>query len=81
MRDEKEESLLEVKSEQDEILELKIDIVKHIFKELLMEQEERKDKLVKAEKKQRLLNIIEEKQEESLKSKSIEELTKLVDEL
>jgi hypothetical protein len=77
----KEESLLETRSKEDEILDLKIAIVKHIVEVRLSEQKARKDIAAKSEKKQKLLGIIAEKQDNALRDLSVDELTKLVDEL
>jgi hypothetical protein len=77
----KEESLLETRSKEDEILDLKIAIVKHIVEVRLSEQKARKDLAAKSEKKQKLLGIIAEKQDNALRDLSVDELTKLVDEL
>jgi len=77
----KEESLLETKSQEDKILDLKIEIIKHVVKVRLDEQRARENEVSKAAKKQKLLGIIEEKQDTDLRELSVEDLTKLVDEL
>lgn len=81
LKAQKEESLLETKSKEYEVLELKINLVKHVVTIRLQEQKERENEVAKAAKKQKLFCIIEEKQDAALRDMSVEELTKLVDEL
>ena len=81
LKAQKEESLLEIKSKEDEILDLKISIVKHVVEVRLREQKAREDEVSKAAKKQKLLGIIAEKQDANLREMSVDDLTKLVDEL
>ena len=81
LKAQKEESLLETRSKEDEILDLKIAIVKHIVEVRLSEQKARTDLAAKSVKKQKLLGIIAEKQDSALRDMSVDELTKLVDEL
>jgi hypothetical protein len=81
LRAQKEESLLATRSKEEEILDLKISIVKHIVEVRLSEQKARKDLAAKLSKKQNLLGIIAEKQDNALRDMSVDDLTKLVDEL
>jgi hypothetical protein len=81
LKAQKEESLLETRSKEDEITDLKIAIVKHIVEVRLSEQKARKDLAAKSDKKQKLLGIIAEKQDNALRDLSVDELTKLVDDL
>jgi hypothetical protein len=81
MKAQKEESLLETRSKEDELLALKIGIVKHIVEVRVAEQKAHADKVATAEKKQKLLGLIAEKQDESLRSMTVEELTNLVNSL
>jgi hypothetical protein len=81
LKAQKEESLLATRSKEDEILDLKISIVKHIVEVRLSEQKARKDLAAKLAKKQNLLGIIAEKQDNALRDMSVDDLTKLVDEL
>ena len=69
-----EESLLQVKSEADQELENKIQIVKYIVKFKQEEIEERLQAKDKKEYNQKLLELIERKQNEELAGKSIKEL-------
>ena len=75
----KEESLLDTKTEEDEILELQIEIVKYI----VMVKQQDKEKMIQAkskkEKNQKILSIISAKTEASLQDKSIEELKKMLE--
>ncbi len=77
----KEESLLEKKSQKDKILELKVDLIKHIVKVKLDEEKAQEERILKSERKQKLYNIIAEKQDDNLKNLSVEELNKLADDL
>ena len=73
-----EESLLDTKTKEDEILDLKIALVKHVFETKRTEQKERQLAVEKAAQKQKILGIIAEKQDEGLREMSVEELMKLV---
>lgn len=69
-----EESLLSTKTKDDEILDIKIAIVKHIFS---VKKEETAAKLLEKEnkeKRQRLLQIKAQKEDEALMNMSLEEL-------
>ena len=77
----KEESLLETKSKEDEVLDTQIAIVKHI---VAVKQQEMANRLAEKErhgKKQRIMEIMADKQDEDLKGKSLEDLQKILDEL
>jgi hypothetical protein len=74
----KEESLLETRSQEDDLLALQIAIVKHVVEVRLQEQRAREDVATKAAQKQKLLGIISKKQDEQLENMSVEDLTKLV---
>jgi len=77
----KEESLLEVKTQEDELLALQIEIVKHIVLVRLQELNARENAAKKLMEKQRLLGILAKKQDEQLEGLSVEELTKRIEEL
>jgi hypothetical protein len=70
----KEESLLEVKSQQDQELETKIEIVKYVVKVKLEEKAAEVKTKENKEKKQKILEIINQKQDAGLQNMSIEEL-------
>lgn len=76
LKDTKEESFIS-KSKADPILEMKLDIVKYIIGVKLQEAEDKAKARVKSEQKAKIAGLIAEKQDESLKSLSLEELTAL----
>ena len=77
----KEESLLDRQTQEDKVLTMQIEIVKHIVKVKLEEQESRLKAQEQRAKQQKILGILSSKQDEALQNKSIEELTKMLDEL
>lgn len=81
LKEQKEESLLETKTKEDEILELQVEIVKHIVHVKILEAKLQEDKVLKSAKKQKIMELIAEKQDASLKDMSIEDLQKMIDEL
>ncbi len=74
-----EESLLEVKSAEDVEVEDKIAIVKFIVKYKMNAAAERASAKDKKERNQKILSIIERKQNEALEGKSVEELTAMLE--
>lgn len=76
-----EESLLTTTSDADKELTDKLAIVKHIFTVKSAEQEDRVKSKERSEKKQYLLSLLQQKQDETYKSKSVEELQALIDAL
>lgn len=77
-----EESLMSLGKDDPYIeLNIKIEIVKHIFNVKKVEAQQREDAVIKAEKKQRILDILAKKQDDSLNNMSEEELIKMLDEL
>lgn len=81
LKDQKGESLLEKKTKNDEILELKVGIIKHIVMVKLKEQEMRENEIIRSGKKQKLLGILAEKQDEQYRNLSIEDLTERINEI
>jgi hypothetical protein len=77
----KEESLLETKTQRDEELDTKIAIVKHIVKVKLEEDQLRADAKKKKEQKQKILELMASKKDADLQNKSVEELQKMLEEL
>jgi hypothetical protein len=75
----KEESLLGPKNQADTDLELQVGIVRHIVEVKLAEQAAREDAANKKAKEQKILAIIADKQDESLKSMSVEDLKKMLE--
>ena len=76
-----EESLLQTKSAEDDILATKIEILKYIFNEKLEEKKNRQESAERKEKKQKIMQIIATKQDEALRNASVEDLQKMLDEL
>jgi len=60
---------------------LRFDIVVHVINVRMAENEAKVQASAKAEKKQRLLELISEKQDEDLKSKSLDDLVAMVNDL
>ena len=77
----KEESLLAVKSKEDAILDAKIEIVKYIVATKLAEADQKRIREEQREKKNRIAEILADKQDEELRGKSVEELQKMLGEL
>lgn len=76
-----EESLLNVKSSEDEVLDTQIAIVKYIFDVKLEEQAARAKAAENKEKKQKIMALMAKKDDEEMENMSREELQKLLDEL
>lgn len=76
----KEESLLNTRSKEDEILDMQIEIVKYIVSVKLAEKEAREKASANREKNQKIMEIIATKKDEALHNMSIEELEKMLTE-
>ena len=76
-----EESLLNTKSEEDEAILDKIEIIKHIVRVKLEEKEARENEKKNSELNQRLLGIKEKRADEALEKMTDEELNKAIAEL
>lgn len=76
-----EESLLKTRSANDKEIDTKIEIVKHIVAVKMAEQEGRLKAKEKREQKQKIMEVLRNKQDASLQSKSEEDLQKMLDEL
>lgn len=76
-----EESLLGTKSNDDIVLSVKIDIIKHIVAKKLAKIEAHNQAIRNKEQKDKILAIIAQKQEENLHGKSVEELTQMLADL
>lgn len=81
MKQVKEESLLSTKSKADETLELQIEIVKYIVSVKLAEKEAKEKAAEKSAQRQKIMEIMAKKQNESLESASMEDLQKMLAEL
>ena len=75
-----EESLMSDKKEDQDLLN-KLEIVKHIFSVKKTEAEAEANAMEKKRQKERLLELIAQKQDAALADKSIEELTAMVENL
>lgn len=76
-----EESLLATKSKEADVLDAKIEIVKHIVKTKLEEAEQRRARAENQKKKDRIAEILADKRYEELRGKSTEELEKMIAEM
>ena len=76
-----EESFVLKKSDKNTVLELMFDIIQYIIKIRLEEAAARGLAAINKERKEHILALIADKQDDELKGKSIEDLTKLVNEL
>ena len=72
---------LATKSNDDVALDTKIEIVKYIVEKKLAQIEERKTAAANRAKKEKILSILEEKQDAALKNMSEEDLRKMLDTL
>lgn len=77
----KEDSLLNTKTKEDKELDTKIEIIKYIVGVKLEEKELRLQAQTKREQKQKILEILSEKQDQDLQSKSVDELKSMLEEL
>ena len=75
------QSFVQKASKISETAKLKFDIIKHIIDVRLAERDAAIERSEKAVKKQRILELIATKEDESLAGKSLEELQKLAGEL
>lgn len=76
-----EESLLSVKSSADKTLEVAIEIVKYIFTVKQEEKQNRAKAKERREKKAQLMEILADKENEELRSRSSDEIRKMIEEL
>ena len=75
------QSFVQKASKISETAKLKFDVIKHIIDVRLAERDAAIERSEKAAKKQRILELIADKEDESLAGKSLEELKKLAGEL
>ena len=74
-----EESLLAANTKTDTELDEKIDIIRYIVSCKMKEADERKAAAEQAQKRQKILALIDRKQNEALENLSIEELTRMLE--
>lgn len=77
IKDSGEESFIG-KSKVDPVLQLKFDIVKYVIDTKLSEAEDKANALAKKQYNEKILKLIDEKEEEALKDKSPEELKQML---
>lgn len=73
-------SLLTQTSTKNEELDLKIGLIRHIVGVRLAEVQSNQDSVLRKAKKQKILSLIEDKQDENLRGKSLDELKALLEE-
>lgn len=76
-----EESLLNTRTPEDEVLATKIEIIKHIVNTKLEEAQQAEHAKELSDQKQKILNILAEKQDEDLRNKTPEELKAMLEQL
>lgn len=76
-----EGGLLRTRNTKDKELELKMQVVQHVFETVQAELEEKKNAAVKRQKKEKLKEVLERKQNGELESKTPEEIQAMIDEL
>lgn len=76
-----EESLLDTRTEQDKEILAKVEIVKYVVSVKLEEKANRLKAKEKREQRQKIMEIMSAKQDTELQGKSLEELSKMLDEL
>ena len=81
LKQSQEESLLDTKTKEDKELDIKIAIIKHIVASKQQEAEKNLKARENREKKQRILALIDSKQNQELEGKSLEELQALMKEI
>ena len=74
-----EESLLQTRSKESEELAIQIEIVKYIVSVKLAEAQAREEAKENAAKRQHILSILADKQEDALRGKSVEELQRMLE--
>lgn len=74
----KEESLLDNKTKEDEVLNNKIEIVKYIVNEKLKKQAEKLHEKENKEQRQKIMQILSDKENEDLQNKSADELREML---
>jgi hypothetical protein len=73
-----EESLLDTRSQENQELDTKIAIIKHIVNTKLAEKAARLHAREQREERQRLMEVLSSKKDEELKNKSVEELEAMI---
>lgn len=76
-----EESFIKTRTKANDVLETAFEVVKYIIAIKLEEAEAKKTAVARKEQKAKIMEIIARKQDESLGSKSLEELTAMMEQL
>lgn len=76
-----EESLLDTRTPEDEVLKTKIDIIRHIVTVKLDEAKQAERAKENRDQKQKILGILTEKQDADLRNKTPEELQAILNQL
>lgn len=80
LKESKEDSLLE-RDKTDTALDFQVAIVRHIVEVKLAEAEERKTQIERKEKRQKIMEILSQKQDASMQAMSVKDLQKMLNEL
>ena len=75
------DSLMKVNTSESEALTLKIDILKHIVSTKISEANAKENAILRKQKKDKIIGILADKEDQELFDKSPEELRSLVDQL
>jgi len=78
LRENSDEDFVSVSSKPDAVVQLKLEIVKHIIGVRVAENEAAKTAADRREMKAKIMALIAEKQDESLRGKSLDELQAMV---
>ena len=81
IKDSEEESFIKTKTTANTTLELKFEFVKHVIDVKLKEADERKTAKEKAVKRAKIMELMNQKENEELSSKSLDDLKKLLEEV
>lgn len=76
-----EESFVEKKTGGDDELELRLDIIKHIIAVKIADKEEAENAADRKLKKEKLMSVLQRKQDEELEGLSAEDIKKMIDDL
>lgn len=76
-----EDSLFDTVEAQDEVLKNKISIVRHIFETKVAEARANADAMAKKKQRERIMEVLAKKQDESLESRTEEELLAMLENL
>lgn len=81
LKESAEESFVEEKTAGNEILELKMAIIKDIIADKLQEEKDAKDAVARKAKKEQLMEILQRKQNAELENLSAGDIEKMINEL